>query len=524
MTEIKSLTIEELKAALADMGEKPFRAGQIFKWLHGGVESFEEMSNLSKDLRQRLAERFILTAPTVARKQVSKVDGTVKYLWRRRDGDCVESVLMHYEHGVSVCVSTQVGCRMGCKFCASGLNGKKRDLSAGEILDEILFMQKDSGEKISSIVLMGTGEPLDNYDNVLKFLHLVSCPEGINIGQRHISLSTSGIADKIEALAEEKLQITLSISLHAPDNETRSSIMPVNDAYPVERLMRACRYYFDTTGRRISYEYMMARDKTDRPWQAEQLTKLLRGRPAHVNLIPLNEVAEDPLRALAAGDRAPLPADAGKARRDRDRAAQARPGYRRGLRPAPSAAAAGGYRRGGMNSGRDAVQPVKKIQRTALPAAFPGLWLAGGREPSKHTEVFFMEWFGLTDKGRVRPTNQDIYQIEAREANQTALLVVCDGMGGANAGNVASRFAAQVFTESIKAELTGALDAKTRQELLRARWTRRTTPCSALRGGSPSSAAWAPRWSRRSCRAARRPSSTWATAVRTCSTAPACTS
>ena len=202
---------------------------------------------------------------------------------------------MHYEHGVSVCVSTQVGCRMGCKFCASGLGGLKRHLSAGEILDEILFMQKDSGETVSNIVLMGTGEPLDNYDNVLKFLHLVSCPEGINIGQRHISLSTSGIADKIEALAGEKLQITLSVSLHAPDDETRSSIMPVNQAYPVERLMRACRYYFDTTGRRISYEYMMARDKTDRPWQAEQLAKLLRGRPAHVNLIPLNEVAESPL-------------------------------------------------------------------------------------------------------------------------------------------------------------------------------------------------------------------------------------
>ena len=184
---------------------------------------------------------------------------------------------------------------MGCKFRASGLNGKKRNLSAGEILDEILFMQKDSGEKVSNIVLMGTGEPLDNYDNVLKFLHLVSCPEGINIGQRHISLSTSGIADKIETLAKEKLQITLSVSLHAPDDETRSSIMPVNDAYPVERLMQACRYYFDTTGRRISYEYMMARDKTDRPWQAEKLAKLLRGRPGHVNLIPLNEVEESPL-------------------------------------------------------------------------------------------------------------------------------------------------------------------------------------------------------------------------------------
>ena len=268
MTEIKSLSIDELKSALKEMGEKPFRAGQIFKWLHEGVESFEEMSNLSKDLRARLAENFLLTVPEVARKQVSRVDGTVKYLWRLRDGNCVESVLMHYEHGVSVCVSTQVGCRMGCKFCASGLNGRTRSLSAGEILDEILFMQKDSGEKVSNIVLMGTGEPLDNYDNVLKFLHLVSCPEGINIGQRHISLSTSG----------------------------RSSIMPVNDAYPVERLMKACRYYFDTTGRRISYEYMMARDKTDRPWQADLLAKLLKGRPAHVNLIPLNEVAESPLK------------------------------------------------------------------------------------------------------------------------------------------------------------------------------------------------------------------------------------
>lgn len=296
MIEIKSLTMEELKAALADMGEKPFRAGQIFKWLHTPVQSFEEMSNLSKALRAGLAERFALTVPTVARKQVSRIDGTVKYLWRMADGDCVEAVLMHYEHGNTACVSTQVGCRMGCKFCASGLNGLKRHLSAGEILDEILFMQQDSGETISNIVLMGTGEPLDNYENVLKFLYLVSCAEGINIGQRHISLSTSGIADRIEQLAQEKLQITLSVSLHAPDDETRSSIMPVNDAYPVERLMKACNTYFDMTGRRISYEYMMARDKTDRPFQAELLVKLLRGRPAHVNLIPLNEVAESPLR------------------------------------------------------------------------------------------------------------------------------------------------------------------------------------------------------------------------------------
>lgn len=222
--EIKSLDLDELRAALTEMGEKPFRAKQIFKWLHTPVESFDEMSDLPKNLRTRLNERFALTVPHVERKQTSKIDGTVKYLWRMRGGDCVESVLMRYEHGNTVCVSTQVGCRMGCKFCASGLFGLKRNLSAGEILDQVLFAQKDSNVRISNIVLMGTGEPLDNYDNVLKFLHLVSCQGGINIGQRHISLSTSGLADKIEKLADEKLQITLSISLHAPDNESRERL------------------------------------------------------------------------------------------------------------------------------------------------------------------------------------------------------------------------------------------------------------------------------------------------------------
>lgn len=296
MTDLKSMTLEEITAALRAMGEPSFRGKQVFTWLHRGITDFDEMMNIPKSLREKLRAEYYITVPTVARKQVSKLDGTIKYLWELQDGNCIETVLMSYHHGNTVCISSQVGCRMGCKFCASGLNGKKRNLSAGEILDEILFMQKDSGEKVSNIVLMGTGEPLDNYDNVLKFLHLVSCPEGINIGQRHISLSTSGIADRIEMLAREKLQITLSVSLHAPDDETRSSIMPVNDAYPVERLMKACRYYFDTTGRRISYEYMMARDKTDRPWQADLLAKLLKGRPAHVNLIPLNEVAESPLK------------------------------------------------------------------------------------------------------------------------------------------------------------------------------------------------------------------------------------
>lgn len=296
MTEIKSLTMEQLKAALAALGEKPFRAAQIFKWLHAGVQSWDEMTNLSKPLREKLAGAFELTVPEIARKQTSEIDGTVKYLLRMRGGDLVEAVLMRYEHGNTVCVSTQVGCRMGCVFCASGLDGLKRHLSAGEILDEILIIRRDSGLVVNNIVLMGTGEPLDNYDNVVTFLRIISCSEGLNIGARHISLSSSGIADKIEKLAEEKLQITLSISLHAPDDETRGRIMPVNAAYPVERLLRACRVYFEKTGRRISYEYMMARGVTDQPWQAERLAQLLRGQPAHVNLIPLNEVEESPLR------------------------------------------------------------------------------------------------------------------------------------------------------------------------------------------------------------------------------------
>ncbi|MGE4548569.1 MAG: 23S rRNA (adenine(2503)-C(2))-methyltransferase RlmN [Intestinibacillus sp.] len=296
MTEIKALEFSELKDALAALGEKPFRAGQIFKWLHQGVESFDEMTDLSKALRQKLGENFVLTVPKVVQWQASKLDGTMKYLWEMQDGDCVESVLMRYKHGNTACVSTQVGCRMGCVFCASGLFGLKRNLSAGEILDQILFMQKDSGEPIHNIVLMGTGEPLDNYENVLKFLHIVSCEQGIQIGQRHISLSTSGLADKIETLAKEKLQITLSISLHAPDDESRSQMMPVNRRFPTRRLIDATNHYFDVTGRRVSYEYAMARGVSDRPWQAEQLAKLLHGRPAHVNLIPLNPVRESALQ------------------------------------------------------------------------------------------------------------------------------------------------------------------------------------------------------------------------------------
>ena len=292
MTEIKCLTIDELKSALKDMGEKPFRAGQIFKWLHEGVSSFDEMSNLSKELRARLAENFILTVPEVARKQVSKVDGTVKYLWRMRDGDCVESVLMHYEHGVSVCVSTQVGCRMGCKFCASTLAGKVRDLTPSEMLDQVLFTQLDSGREISNIVLMGIGEPMDNRKNVLRFLELINHPDGMNIGMRHISLSTCGVVPGIDALAEDNLQLTLSVSLHAPDSATRSRIMPVNNAYDVEELFAACHRYFKKTGRRISFEYAMIDGVNDHDWQADLLAEKIHGMPGHVNLIPLNDVVE----------------------------------------------------------------------------------------------------------------------------------------------------------------------------------------------------------------------------------------
>ncbi len=295
MTEIKSLSVSELQSYFEHEGEKPFRAKQVYSWLHEGTESFDEMTNLPKVLREKLGSEFTITVPEIERKQESVIDGTKKYLWKLKDGNCVESVLMRYGHGVSACISTQVGCRMGCVFCASGQPGLTRGLSAGEMLDEILFMQKDAKERISSVVLMGTGEPLDNYDNVLKFIKLVSSKDGINIGQRHISLSTSGISDKIEELAKEKLQITLSVSLHAPDDGTRSIIMPVNRAYNINRLIKACEYYFDETKRRVSFEYMMAKGKTDRLWQAQKLAGLLRGRPAHVNLIRLNRVKGSPL-------------------------------------------------------------------------------------------------------------------------------------------------------------------------------------------------------------------------------------
>lgn len=296
MTDLKSMTQEEMGALLKGWGEPAFRAGQVFSWLHKGVGSFDEMSNLPKSLREKLAAECYITCPTVERKLVSAQDGTIKYLWKLADGNCIETVLMRYQHGNTVCISCQVGCRMGCAFCASTLGGKVRDLTPSEMLDQVLFTQMDSGLEISNIVLMGIGEPLDNFDTVMRFLELVNHPKGMNIGMRHISLSTCGLVEKIDKLAEHRLQLTLSVSLHAPDDETRSRIMPVNRSVGVKKLMDTCRRYFETTGRRISYEYAMIDGVNDSDAQADLLAGLLKGTPGHVNLIPLNNVEESPLK------------------------------------------------------------------------------------------------------------------------------------------------------------------------------------------------------------------------------------
>lgn len=289
-TDIKSLTLEELSTQFAGLGLPKFRAGQVFRWLARGVTDFSQMSDLSKDLREQLSQRYAIRGVEILRKQVSQIDGTIKYLFRLFDGECVESVVMRYHYGNSICISTQVGCKMNCSFCATGRSGFSRNLLPSEILAQIQSAQRDVGVRVSNIVLMGMGEPLDNYDNVLRFLRLVSCPEGMNIGMRHISLSTCGLADQIYRLADEKLQLTLSVSLHAPNDQIRSQTMPVNRRWNVESLLKACRYYAKQTGRRISFEYAMIRGVNDSDSCARELTERLRGMPAHVNLIPVNDV------------------------------------------------------------------------------------------------------------------------------------------------------------------------------------------------------------------------------------------
>ena len=295
MINLKDFTYDELKAFLEEMGEKGFRAGQIYKWLHLGVLSFDEMTDISKELSIKLSEISTVGGIKPLKKLVSS-DGTVKILWELSDGETVESVVMEYKHGNSVCISTQVGCAMGCKFCASTIGGKVRNLTAGEILDEVIFSEKVTGKKISNIVLMGIGEPLDNYENVVKFLKNVGDSRGINIGYRHISLSTCGIVPGIYKLAEEKMPVTLSVSLHASSNDTRDKIMPVNKAYNIDELLKACKFFIKKVGRRISFEYAMIEGVNDTEKDAEQLSKLLKGMLCHVNLIPVNSVKESELK------------------------------------------------------------------------------------------------------------------------------------------------------------------------------------------------------------------------------------
>jgi len=290
--DIKSMLPREIEEDLSQWGEPPFRAKQIFRWLHRGAASFQDMTDLSKTLREKLDEHYYINSLKLLRKLVSKVDGTIKYLWELEDGNAVETVVMKYRHGNTVCISSQVGCRMGCAFCASTIGGLVRNLKPSEMLDEVLFSESESGLKISNIVLMGIGEPLDNFDNVVRFLELINHPEGRNIGMRHISLSTCGLTERFDKLADLNLQLTLSVSLHAPDDETRSRLMPVNRGRGVDALLEACAEYYRRTGRRVSFEYAMIDGVNDTEYYARLLADKVKKAGGHVNLIPLNHVEE----------------------------------------------------------------------------------------------------------------------------------------------------------------------------------------------------------------------------------------
>ena len=291
--DILSMSLDELSAALRELNEPAFRAKQIYSWLHSQcVTSFDEMTNISKALRQKLDDNFVIIGVSIEKKLVSEYDDTQKYLFRLHDSEFIESVLMKYKYGYTLCVSTQVGCRMGCKFCASTLDGVVRNLNASEILSQIYEAQRDNDIKISHVVLMGMGEPLDNYDNVMRFLELITDEKGQNMSMRHISLSTCGVVPKIYDLMEKNLQLTLSVSLHAPSDEIRSAMMPVNRKWGVDELLTACRKYTDKTHRRISFEYAMVSGTNDSDDCARLLAKKLKGILCHVNLIPVNEVKE----------------------------------------------------------------------------------------------------------------------------------------------------------------------------------------------------------------------------------------
>lgn len=293
MTDIKSMTLDELKNEIVATGEKSFKAGQIYSWFHKhGAESFDEMTNISKDLRLNLQKKYDIYNCTIEKKLVSVYDETVKYLFRLNDGELIESVVMKYKYGYTICVSSQVGCKMGCKFCASGIAGFVRNLTASEILSQVYAAQRDLNIRISHIVMMGVGEPLDNFDNVMRFLSLISDENGLNISMRNISLSTCGVVSGIYKLMEKKLQLTLSVSLHAPNDEIRSATMPVNDRWNIDELLKACKDYTKATSRRISFEYAMINGVNDSDECARELGRRLKGMLCHVNLIPVNAVKE----------------------------------------------------------------------------------------------------------------------------------------------------------------------------------------------------------------------------------------
>lgn len=297
MINLLDLSLEDLKKWMKENGEKEFRAKQVLDWIYKGAYNFEAMKNIPKDIKNKLQENFYISVPSVVEKYVSKDKSTVKFLFEYRDGNIIESVVMKYKHGNTICVSTQVGCKMGCTFCASTIGGVVRSLSHGEILGEVLMAQKEIGEKISNIVMMGSGEPLDNYDNSLKFIKSVNNENGLNIGQRHITLSTCGIVPKIKELAEENLQITLAISLHAPNDNIRRKTMPIASVYSIEELLEACKYYISKTNRRITFEYALVDNLNDKEVHAEELSNLLKGLLCHVNLIPINKIDEKEFRS-----------------------------------------------------------------------------------------------------------------------------------------------------------------------------------------------------------------------------------
>ncbi|GEQ19603.1 putative dual-specificity RNA methyltransferase RlmN [Clostridium butyricum] len=293
MNNLLDYTLDELKVWMSENGESAFRGKQILSWIYKGVMDFKGMKNIPKSLINKLEENFTITMPEIVEVYKSELDGTEKFLLGFPDGNLIESVLMRYKHGNSICISTQVGCRMGCKFCASTIEGRVRNLTTGEILSEVIAVQNYIGERISNIVLMGSGEPLDNYDNVVKFLEIVSADYGLNIGQRHITLSTCGIVPKIYELADKELSITLAISLHAFSDEKRKEIMPIANKYTISELLEACRYYLNKTKRRITFEYALVKDVNDGMEDAKALGKLLSGMLCHVNLIPVNEIKEN---------------------------------------------------------------------------------------------------------------------------------------------------------------------------------------------------------------------------------------